>query len=206
MTVKESYHHGNLRQALIDAGVALARAGGPEAIGLREASRRAGVSHNAAYGHFADRSSLVAAVADRCMQELGLLMRRRTQGIAESDPAAGAGARLNALGRAYVDFARDEPGWFRTAFGAPPAHTAHDRLEAAALPEGHPFRQLNDALDDLVTSGVLPSSRRPGAEYAAWSAVHGFAGLLLDGPLHDMPPSQADQALTVVLDVVSRGL
>ena len=64
------YHHGNLREALVDAGVELARAGGPNAVLLRAASRQAGVSHNAVYRHFANQEDLVAAVAQRCMTQL----------------------------------------------------------------------------------------------------------------------------------------
>src|SRR4051812_43899084 len=71
------YHHGNLREALIDAGVELARAGGPGAVVLRAASRQAGVSHNAVYRHFASQQDLVAAVAERCMAKLGGLMLER---------------------------------------------------------------------------------------------------------------------------------
>ncbi|MEU2632095.1 TetR/AcrR family transcriptional regulator, partial [Kitasatospora sp. NPDC007106] len=81
-----TYHHGNLREALIDAGVALARTGGPSAVVLRAVSREAGVSHNAAYRHFADHQDLLAAVAVRCMEQLGQLMVRRTAEVAEDDP------------------------------------------------------------------------------------------------------------------------
>jgi AcrR family transcriptional regulator len=201
---KQGYHHGNLRQALVEAGLALARGGGPEAVGLREASRQAGVSHNAAYRHFAGRQELVAAVAERCMQELGELMRARTGAVTGGGEPERAWGRLNALGRAYVDFAHAEPGWFRTAFTAP-AH-AEQAAPPSELTADHPFQQLSAALDDLVAVGALPVDRRPGAEYAAWSAVHGFAGLTVEGPLRGMPVAETEQALQVVLAVVVRGL
>ena len=62
------YHHGNLRETLVDAGMELARTGGPNAVVLRAVSRQADVSHNAAYRHFADHEDLLAAVSARCMR------------------------------------------------------------------------------------------------------------------------------------------
>jgi AcrR family transcriptional regulator len=109
------YHHGNLREALVEAGVELARTGGPGAVQLRAASRQAGVSHNAAYRHFANQEDLLAAVAERCMTRLGLLMIERTNGVTARGHIRRARARLQAIGRAYIEFARTEPGWFRTA-------------------------------------------------------------------------------------------
>ena len=74
---RRPYHHGNLRETLIDAGTELARTGGPTAVVLRAVSREANVSHNAAYRHFADHEDLLAAVSARCMRQLGLLMTER---------------------------------------------------------------------------------------------------------------------------------
>src|SRR6266702_4287244 len=110
------YHHGNLREALVAAGVGLARADGPNAVVLRAASRHAGVSHNAAYRHFANQEDLLAAVAQRCMTQLSLLMIERIDRVTNSERGRRAAAKLEVIGRAYIDFARTEPGWFRTAF------------------------------------------------------------------------------------------
>jgi Tetracyclin repressor-like, C-terminal domain len=100
-----------------------------------------------------------------------------------------------------VEFAVTEPGWFRTAFGATrqagPTTTPDQR---------DPFALLNAVLDELVTVGALPTERRPGAEYAAWSAVHGIATLLIDGPLADLPTNDQGQIVSKVIDVVAAGL
>ena len=203
-----SYHHGNLRVALIDAGVELAREGGPDAVVLREASRRAGVSHNAAYRHFADRDSLLAAVCGRCMSALARLMEKR---IAQAAPASddglkGARRRLRATGTAYVEFALTEPGWFRTAFAVPA------ELHYLAGDEGlgesglGPLELLGAQLDAVVKAGGPPPKRRPGAEFTAWSAVHGLAMLLIDGPLRELPQPERDAALEHLLDTITRGL
>src|SRR5262249_22558271 len=92
------YHHGQLRDSLVEAGLQLARAEGPAGVGLRAVSRLANVSHNAAYRHFADLDALLAAVGARCMRELALLMEARLAGAVGSDPAGLAWARLYALG------------------------------------------------------------------------------------------------------------
>lgn len=206
MSSRESrpYHHGNLREALVEAGVELARTGGPDAVVLRAVSRQAGVSHNAAYRHFADHDELLAAVAARCMAELAHLMSERADAVRLRDPAARAQARIEAIGRAYIDFAVSEPGWFRTAFAG---HSAGLGEPAAAPPpEDDPYALLSARLDELVETGVLPAERRPGAEQAAWSMVHGLSSLLLDGPLRALSPQEREEATRVALTVVRRGL
>ncbi len=204
------YHHGNLRAALVDAGVELARAGGPNAVLLRAASRQAGVSHNAVYRHFASQEDLVAAVAQRCMTQLSLLMTEGMTAVTARDRVGRAQARLEAIGRAYVEFARTEPGWFRTAFSSARAHSEGGPEGGSAEPEAepvpNPYDVLSAGLDELVEVGALTPERRVGAEYAAWSAVHGLSSLLLDGPLRELPEAEVEHAISAVLTVVSRGL
>src|ERR1700749_2194229 len=103
---------GAVRDGLVAAGLELARTGGPDAVVLREATRMVGVVPNAAYRHFADRDELLAAVCAAAMNELP---DRMAAGVARvrgkyGDPAA-ARARLGAIGTAYLEFARQEPGW-----------------------------------------------------------------------------------------------
>lgn len=220
---QRSYHHGNLREALVAAGVELARTGGPNAVVLRAASREAGVSHNAVYRHFASQEDLLAAVAQRCMTRLSELMIERMERITTRDGVSRATERLGAIGRAYIDFARSEPGWFRTAFSSARAHPAGgSTAEPAAAdasgaepaaagasgaePVPNPYDILSAALDDLVEVGVLTRERRSGAEYAAWSAVHGLSSLLLDGPLRELPEPEVEYAIGIVLAGVARGL
>jgi len=201
------YHHGNLREALVDAGVQLARTGGPAAVQLRVASREAGVSHNAAYRHFANQEDLVAAVAVRCMHQLGLLMLERMQTVTARGPVRRAQARFEAVGRAYIDFARAEPGWFRTAFSSARPHSVSDPAKEAEPGEFiSPYQLLSERLDELVEVGAITRARRRGAEYAAWSSVHGISSLMLDGPLRYLPEAEAQSAIGVVLTSVGRGL
>ncbi len=207
MTTKTRYHHGNLRAALVDAGVELAREGGPGAIVVREASRRVGVSHNAAYRHFPDRDALLKAVAERCMSELATLMERLIAEVDERDQTPEAAfRRLRATGSAYVQFALSEPGLFRTAFAVPsslPPFGPHEGVGESGL---GPFGILSAQLDALAAAGVIPPERREYAEIAAWSAVHGFSMLVLEGPLRELPGAMRDAARDRMLDNVERGL
>lgn len=198
----QPYHHGNLRPVLVDTAVELARSTGPDGVVLREVARRAGVSHNAAYRHFADRAALLDEVSGRGYAELEQAMRARIAAVSEKDPRARALARLRATGRAYVAFALAEPGLFATAFTSPTASHPH------AWPEEltGPYLVLNTVLDELVACGALAAERREGADVACWATVHGFAELVGTGPLRDLPPEGREPLLEVVLDVVQRGL
>lgn len=204
------YHHGRLRETLVDAALELSRTGGPDAVVLRAVSRAAGVSHNAAYRHFADHDELLAAVAGQCMSRLAGLMARRTAEILQADPVDLAWARLDALGRAYVEFAVTEPGWFRTAFtGAQgPAEAAGEDEPGPAVDDGEPgpYELLGARLDELVAVGVVPAERRPGAEFPPWSAVHGLSHLLVEGPLRGLDEAAVAAAVDTVLAAVRRGL
>ncbi len=189
------------------AGTELARGGGPDAVVLREATRRAGVAPRAAYRHFADRRALLDVVCATAQAALAAAMEAELAEVpVGGDPAGSARARLRAVGAGYLRFAQAEPGLFRTAF------SASDNLRSAASPsragEGGltPFQLLGAALDGLVEAGVLPLERRLGAEFLAWSAVHGLAMLLIDGPLRGLDRAQAHDAARRLLDMVQRGL
>ncbi|MTE12519.1 TetR/AcrR family transcriptional regulator [Nocardia aurantiaca] len=191
---RQTYHHGALRAALVDAGLALAAEGGPDRVVLREVARAAGVSHSAAYRHFADREALLAEVSRHARAELAADMRRR---IDRTDDPRG---RLHAVGTAYIDFALTRTGLFRTAFGA---HSAVGTQ--ADKPFDDPHRILGQVLDEAEDAGLLDPELRPGADIAAWSAVHGLAGLLLDGSL-PTTRDDIDFAVERVLGLVNRGL
>jgi AcrR family transcriptional regulator len=204
---RDTYRHGDLRRALLEAGTELARVGGPEAVVLREATRRTGVAPSAAYRHFADRQELLDAVCSAAQAALAVAMEEELAGVErEENLADSARARLRAVGAGYLRFAQAEPGLFRTAF------SASDNLQSATLParagEGGltSFQLLAAALDGLVEAGVLPRERRSGAEFLAWSAVHGLAMLLIDGPLRGLDHAHAQDAGRCLMDMVERGL
>jgi AcrR family transcriptional regulator len=204
---RATYRHGDLRRALIDAGVELARGGGPDAVVLREATRRAGVVPNAAYRHFASRRELLGAVRSAALSALAVAMETELATLHGPEDAADfARANLRAIGTGYLRFALAEPGLFRTAFAVPrDARSAADP-DKAGNSGLDPFELLGAALDRMVAAGALPEARRPGAEYLAWSAVHGLAMLVIDGPLRDLAPMQASAIGQRLIDMVEKGL
>lgn len=191
------YHHGNLRAALVESAVALGREKGPDGVVLRETARLSGVSHNAAYRHFADRGELLAEVAAVGLAELATAMLTRLGRVRASAPGEKARRRLRATGRAYVEYALAQPGMFRVAFACP---TTPPDLEVG------PYELLNQVLDECVEAGVVPRSRRPGADVACWAAVHGFAVLHLDGPLREAPVAERERELEQMLQTLEWGL
>lgn len=204
---RDTYRHGDLRRALVAAGLALAAAGGPEAVVLREATRRAGVAPNAAYRHFASRQDLLEAVRQAAVAAMAESMEVQMQGLPPpGDAVAHARAMLRAVGAGYLAFARAQTGLFRTAFGGAFHLHAGDPLASTGRSGLDPFEHLARALDALVQAGALPPERRPDAEFLAWSTVHGLALLVIDGPLRAQAPAQVDALVQRLLDMVERGL
>jgi AcrR family transcriptional regulator len=202
-----TYRHGDLRRALLDAGIELARDGGPEAVVLREATRRAGVVPNAAYRHFASRDALLQAVRVAALSSLAVAMEADLTRVRRgADPAERARAGLRAIGTAYLRFAQTQPGLFHTAFAVPGNPEIAADPATAGKSGLDPFQLLGAALDRMVAVCVLPPERRPGAEYLAWSAVHGLAMLVLDGPLRRLTRGQTRAIGQRLLDMVEKGL
>ncbi|HVJ09503.1 MAG TPA: TetR/AcrR family transcriptional regulator [Acidisarcina sp.] len=205
--VRKTFRHGDLRRALLDAGIELARHGGPDAVVLREATRRAGVAPNAAYRHFASHSDLLYAVRAHALSELALAIESEIVGIRRTrNPEDLARATLRAVGTGYLKFALAESGLFRTAFSVPDK-VEEDRDVTKTGRRGlNPFQLLTSALDMMVKTGVLPKQRRPGAEYLAWSAVHGLAFLIIEGPLSGASDKKVQALSERLLQMVERGL
>jgi AcrR family transcriptional regulator len=203
-TRKGSYHHGNLRQALLDVALRLVARHGVEDFSLREAARAVGVSAGAAYRHFEDRSALLKALAHEGLAQLAIEME---EAIATAPGTPGSASRavaeLARLGAVYVEFAAANPSRFRVMFG--PWCDLADELAPELLPRGRdPLRVLSDTLDGMVRAGAITAEARQGAEISAWSAVHGLASLLVEGGLLD----GGDRARThgVVLRTLLLGL
>jgi AcrR family transcriptional regulator len=198
-----SYHHGNLRQALLDHAVELARAGGPDAVILRDVQRAAGVSNSAAYRHYADRQALLTAVQIYGMALLGESIVKSLAAVPNRGPRdRRALARLRATGQAYIDFALAEPGLFRTAFAPEGVH----HTDTDVPPERHPFMILTGCIDDLVDTGVVDPTRRDGLDEASWAAVHGLAVLYIDGPLGAADAQRKHLITDRLLDVIVGGI
>jgi len=205
--LRDTYRHGDLRRALLEAGIELARSGGPQAVVLREATRRAGVAPNAAYRHFANRDALLQAVRAAAVSAVAVAMEAELAKVSKRlKPAAQARARVRAVGTGYLRFAQNETGLFRVAFGIPFGVDPEPDPAKGGLTGLNPFQHLGAALDQLVAAGALPKERRPLAEFFAWSAVHGMAFLIIDGPLKGAPAAQLEALGQRLLDMVERGL
>lgn len=205
---RSTYRHGDLRRALLEAGIELARGGGPDAVVLREATRRAGVAPNAAYRHFASREALLQAVRAAALSAVAAAMEAELAAVSRDLPPADfARASVRAVGAGYLRFAQREVGLFRTAFARSDVLIQATPELPTAGPGGlNPFELLGAALDKLVQAGVLPPERRPGAEFLAWSAVHGLAMLVIDGPLGSVIGPQMQPVGQRLLDMVEKGL
>ncbi len=173
-TSAANYHHGRLREALIAAALDILNEGGPGALSLREAARRAGVSAMAPYRHFADREALLAGVA-------AVGFERFRDALVAADASCRGSDALIAQGAAYVGFALAHPALFRLMFGATPAKSANLASVGASA-----YRVLAERVASLVGP-----ARAEDWTLACWSIVHGVAMLALDGHL---PSSGADVA------------
>jgi AcrR family transcriptional regulator len=158
MLAMATYHHGDLRPALVRAAQKLLEKAGPEALSLREVARRAGVSHNAPYRHFSGREALLAALAAEGFRRLGEALAATTG---------------RAMGEAYVRFALEHPQLFRLMFGGRLRFARHRPLAEAAA---QPYEALLGAFRAQPAIGDPEK-----AAAAAWALVHGLAHLLLDG-------------------------
>ena len=203
--LKNTYHHGDLRNELVLTAVRLIEDDGFGDFSLRATAREVGVSANAAYRHFSDKSDLLTAVAAHGFEQLARRMRRAMNATrAGKGPAEQAVARFTATGRAYVEFALAHPELFEVMFGRSGAHTLAPR-DPAEDGSGT-YALLGSALDDLVRSGVLAAARRPGAELKAWVTVHGFARLCLDGAVKLPSGSTRAGALEDLLNFAVAGI
>lgn len=168
------YHHGDLREALLDAAEALLAQRGAAGLGLRDVARSAGVSHAAPYHHFAGLPELLAALAERSFQQLGAAM----QAGVDAHPGD-AREQLLAIAAAYVDFARRRPARFRLMFGPVLAsrqqHPGLDRSAEAS------FRVLLDA------ATRFDAAAGPLIALTGWSLAHGLSHLSLDAAFTGLP-------------------
>ncbi|AKU21905.1 TetR/AcrR family transcriptional regulator [Massilia sp. MB5] len=168
------YHHGNLRDSLLDAADALLAQTGAQALTLREVAKAAGVSHAAPYHHFPGREHLLAAVAARAFVKLAAAMA-----AADGDSTREQGERLMDICEVYVEFARARPAQFRLMFGPLLAQKSlYPELKQAA--EG--------AFNVLVTAATaFDAARGPELALTGWSLAHGLANLAIDEALTDLP-------------------
>jgi AcrR family transcriptional regulator len=165
-----AYHHGNLREALLDAAAALVAEAGPGAFTLREVARRVGVSHNAPYRHFHDRDELLAAVAAQGFERLTAAMKR------SAAKGTGSLGHLRLCGRGYIEFALRWPEHFLVMFDLP---SCSERYPDYAAAGEEAFQVLLAGIADAQNAGALPAGDPQPLALVAWSVVHGIAKLAI---------------------------
>lgn len=193
------YHHGDLRRALVDAALELVKEQGPSGITLREAARRAGVTHAAPYRHFADKEALLAAVAEE-----GFLRLRAA--IEKAITTGDHRDRVEALGVSYVRFARENPSQFRVMFGS----EVGDKRRYSGLIQADQavFDLLSSAIRLAQQSGEIGAGDPARMGMVAWSMLHGVAALAVDGQMEraGVRDEQIDDFARRVARTASAGL
>jgi AcrR family transcriptional regulator len=194
---RTTYHHGRLREALLETAERMVDEAGAETVTVREAARRAGVSPGAPFRHFATRTALLTGVAERAMQRFHDEIARSQ----ESAPPDDAPARLAALGRAYVRWALRHPERFRVI-------STRSQIDFDGSPT---LRRDNDAVRALLQSIVVAGQERgqfreadPAlVELTAKALSYGLARMVVDGhfPQWGVPQKDAERAVQRVLDL-----
>lgn len=192
---RRGYHHGNLREALIAAALDLIAQKGPAGFTFAEAARQAGVSPAAPYRHFRDRDALMADVARRGFEQFE---QRLAAAWDQGQPAPLAA--LERMGRAYLEFAREEPAYFSAMFESGLPIGEHRELNEAG---DRAFAVLRGACEAVVAA--MPAGGRPPAMMMAlhiWSLSHGIASLFARGDAArrtlPMPPEELLEAATLI--------
>lgn len=197
---RKGYHHGNLREALIDAALGLIAKKGPEGFTFAEAAREAGVSAAAPYRHFRDREELVVQVARKGFEKFDDHLAAAAA-VAADSPLA----RLKAIGLAYLDFARNEPALYSAMFESGIPVNADRDLQAAC---DRSFDLLKDTAQQLCDT--IKAENRPPAMMVAlhiWSMTHGIASLFARGDAARRPlPMPAQDLLEAGILVYLDGL
>ena len=192
-----AYHHGNLRQALVDQAVRTIRETGVEALTLRDVGQHLRVSRTALYRHFADKQALLAAVA-------GQGFRAFRQALAGAwEPSRHDRDGFMDMGRAYVRFARDNPSYYRVMFGG-----FVDKVECdpgLADEAGSAFAVLVGAIAELQAQGVVRDGDPQGLAVYVWASSHGLASLAIDGQL-SRPGVDLDAVIEATIPQMWRGI
>ncbi|WP_404784890.1 TetR/AcrR family transcriptional regulator [Altericista sp. CCNU0014] len=199
VAAKNAYHHGDLRQSLIDAAIALIGEEGIGDLSLRQVARQVGVSHNAPYRHFEDKEALLAAVAEQGFQSLRVVMEAARQGLPPNSPQG-----LEAIGVAYVQFALRHPAYYRLMFGE--YRCNFSKYSALAEAARRSFMVLVNAIEEGQRTGIFRAADPVDMARVAWSLVHGQSMLALDDKLQVQQGEEFEAFLKFSSQMLIQGL
>jgi AcrR family transcriptional regulator len=193
--MRGTYHHGDLARALVDEAIVILGESGADGLTLKEAAKRAGVTHAAVYRHYADKHALLVAVAERGFERFS-----HAFGVAIGSAPKPSRAAFLHVGRAVASFALAEPVLYRVIFSGIKTWTVE---ELAQAPPESPFGRMLLFIKELQAARVLKKADPLRQAMAMWSITHGLASLALTGALPSDPESLAtlaDQVHGALLD------
>jgi AcrR family transcriptional regulator len=196
------YHHGDLRRVLIDAALKLAADGGPEAISVREAARRAGVSPGAPFRHFDSRAALVTAVAEEAQRRFRAEIEAALKETRTRDPLE----RFRAFGLAYLRWAMRNPAHFEIISSG--RHFDHDAAAALSRDNAELIALTEQMLGEAAAAGSLRAADLKAVKIAGRALVYGFARMRIDGhfPRWGVAEGTADRMAEAVVDLFITGI
>jgi AcrR family transcriptional regulator len=196
------YHHGDLRRVLIEAALQLVGEGGPEAVSVREAARRAGVSPGAPFRHFPSRDALMQAVAEEAQRRFRAEIEAGLAGAPAGDPLA----RFRCLGLAYLRWAMRNPTHFEIISSR--RFFDHDRAAAVSRDNAELIALTERTLAEAFAAGQLRAADLKQVQIAGRALVYGFARMNIDGhfPRWGVDAAEAEQTAEAILDLFIEGI
>jgi AcrR family transcriptional regulator len=199
MKAKDSYHHGDLRHEIIEEAKIWIETKDISSLSLREIARRLGVSHNAPYRHFADKESLLAAIAQMGFEKL----RQWLQQVLEDD-ALTPEEQIKALGIKYIEYALSNPAYYRVMYSAYLSdYQKYPSLEKAAEES---FTILIETIAQGQKVGVIRPGDTRELAYVCWSLVHGISMLHLDRQLRSPEIESVEKLAKLATAMMIEGL
>lgn len=201
MQSPRQYHHGDLRNALVIAGVEILAEAGVSGLNLRKVARKAGVSEAAPYRHFEDKQALLAAIAEDGFGRLAARMQ-----AALSEAPDDVQSQLLALARAYVHFGLEHPAHMREMFsGLMVKRSTYPNLQAAA--DQCKMATCNTILRGQE-QGVIKSGEAKAIFSVFWSAIHGLTMLLIEQQMQEVveDPSRLEPMIVLSIQALCHGL
>ena len=194
----KNYHHGRLRETLIEAGVTILEEEGIHALSLRKVAKRAEVSHAAPYRHFEDKSDLLAAIAEAGFKQLGGKMEQAI-GSNKADPHG----QMFDIGRCYVGFGIAHPAQLTLRFSDLLKEGKSESLREAA---GYTFELLTQSVVNAQAAGMIKPGDPAGIARVVWSLEHGLAMLMKEGFFDDGTPEDRTRKISESLNHLLAGL